>query len=423
MTASRTGADQSSPEITEPLALAAADFDEDGMQDLLSAHATTQGGLLVLRRSNADPVSKGKADSIRATASQFSIISAFNLPNRLDFIGAGDFDADGHLDVVAATRGSDALYFLRGDGQGGFDVPQRVQMPGAITAMATGEINQRDGLTDLLVGIIGADGARVFVFESPEGALKAPAESFALPAPATSIVLRHAVSDVMDDAVIAAGHDLVIIKGRDRKLSFQRMEGDEVEAPLVTRQSFPFTLQSLAIGSFVSAQPESDIAVLGGDGRVHFLQRADIDQSSPEAASPAIQQKATDTVQVARQEIPVVDGDGEVHTVERTIIDPGSSLSAATAQKRTASVKSSLRWREHKTVSPAALSSRRGLLPVLISTRVSALPNPYDDLIIADSATRQFRSGKIRSKRWRALQRVMSDPRLRCRHLKLTARR
>ena len=44
----------------------------------------------------------------------------FEAPVEPDFIGAGDFDADGHLDVVMAARGSSQLYWMAGDGHGGF---------------------------------------------------------------------------------------------------------------------------------------------------------------------------------------------------------------------------------------------------------------------------------------------------------------
>ena len=40
----------------------------------------------------------------------------FDLPAEPSFLGTGDFDADGHWDVVAATRGDSGLY-LRGTPQ------------------------------------------------------------------------------------------------------------------------------------------------------------------------------------------------------------------------------------------------------------------------------------------------------------------
>jgi hypothetical protein len=81
----------------------------------------------------------------------------FTLPTAPDFLGAGDFDADGHWDIVAATLGSNTLYLLRGDGHGGFSAPEPIALPGALTAFTTGEINRVDGLTDIAVGVSGPD--------------------------------------------------------------------------------------------------------------------------------------------------------------------------------------------------------------------------------------------------------------------------
>ena len=44
----------------------------------------------------------------------------FEMAEAPDFLSTGDFDADGHLDVVAAAVESRALYLLAGDGQGAF---------------------------------------------------------------------------------------------------------------------------------------------------------------------------------------------------------------------------------------------------------------------------------------------------------------
>jgi hypothetical protein len=43
-------------------------------------------------------------------------------------LASGDFDEDGHWDVVKAQLGSNALYFLKGDGHGGFAAPQRIPL-------------------------------------------------------------------------------------------------------------------------------------------------------------------------------------------------------------------------------------------------------------------------------------------------------
>lgn len=79
----------------ETVAQAAADFDEDGMPDLITGYRSLGRGVLTLHR--------GSPDIRDDTLDPRSL-----LPQRAadgDALGTGDFDADGHVDVVVATRG------------------------------------------------------------------------------------------------------------------------------------------------------------------------------------------------------------------------------------------------------------------------------------------------------------------------------
>src|SRR5206468_4024373 len=73
----------------------------------------------------------------------------FDLPERPDFIGTGDFNADGHRDIVVAALSSERLYWLAGDGRGGLSEAHTIDLPGKVTAMTVGEINRADGLDDV----------------------------------------------------------------------------------------------------------------------------------------------------------------------------------------------------------------------------------------------------------------------------------
>ncbi|PKO19881.1 MAG: hypothetical protein CVU38_21485, partial [Chloroflexi bacterium HGW-Chloroflexi-1] len=101
-------------EQARPLTLTAADFDSDGAPDIVAGYATAAGGLLALYGD----ITGGAAQT-------------FALPIAPDFLGVGDFNADGFQDVVAAARGGDALWFLPGDGAGGFGAMETVGLPGA----------------------------------------------------------------------------------------------------------------------------------------------------------------------------------------------------------------------------------------------------------------------------------------------------
>lgn len=257
-----------------PLALASADFDEDGMPDLAAAYAVPAGGIVALHRGNVDALwPEGRR--ARTAPAFLPDARVFRLPEAPDLLGAGDFDADGHFDLVAAHLGSRSFYLLRGDGHGGFAPPERIALPGAITALTTGEINRADGLTDIAIGVTSSGGSLVLVFESPRGALRDKPERFAIPAAASALAMMPLDDDPFNDLAVAAGNQLLVIHGRDRKLSHLKAVRDSVPAAEVTRQTLPFQVRSLAPGHFTSAI--TDLAALGDDGKVHFLERPDAD--------------------------------------------------------------------------------------------------------------------------------------------------
>src|SRR5580704_14923550 len=94
-----------------PLSLASADFDEDGMPDLASGYADGSGaGVVTIHRGNANALWPYRNVSTNGEPAAFlPDVRVFRLPAPPDFLGAGDFDADGHWDLVAATLGGKAL--------------------------------------------------------------------------------------------------------------------------------------------------------------------------------------------------------------------------------------------------------------------------------------------------------------------------
>src|SRR5439155_4197127 len=126
------------------------------------------GGILTIHRGNVDFLFPNSPDAQlhRARgelidAPFFPEARAIDIPVSPDFIGAGDFDNDGHRDVIVAARGSHSLYLLSGDGHGNFKPSQAIPLPGAITALTAGEINLADGLVDIVVGVVPEDGPKV----------------------------------------------------------------------------------------------------------------------------------------------------------------------------------------------------------------------------------------------------------------------
>ncbi|MDQ1522874.1 MAG: hypothetical protein QOE47_798 [Pyrinomonadaceae bacterium] len=260
-----------------PLSLSAADFDEDGVPDVVGGYASADGALLVLRRGNVDtlhpnaPAAKERKANGTFTAAPFlAPARVFDSPAAPDFIGAGDFDADGHWDVVAAARGGESIYLLRGDGKGNFSQAEELPLPGRVTSLICGEMNQADGLNDVVVAVESSAGARLLIFEAPVGALRAQPEVLELPAAANALALGQLDDDAAIDLAVGAGTELLRVYGRDRRLSQRAERRASVAAAQVDTRALPYAVKSLALGDF-NNQQEMSLALLGDDGAVHLL--------------------------------------------------------------------------------------------------------------------------------------------------------
>jgi CSLREA domain-containing protein len=272
------GLEMMGPKFVRPTALATADFDEDGMPDLVSGYAGSVGGFLSIHRGNEGFLWPYKKPLARAPF--WPEARVFDLPEPPDLLGAGDFDADGHADVIAAARGGRTLYWLRGDGRGGVHERHERELPGSVTALAVGEINRADGLMDIVVGITGPEGPRVLIFEGPSGALRHEPEEISLLEEATALALGPLDEHDESDLAIAAGHHLLVVHGRDRYSPSER------RALRVDQQVLPFQIVALALGDFrAEGEHDMEIAVLGEDGALRVLARDPLLQTHGMSAS------------------------------------------------------------------------------------------------------------------------------------------
>jgi len=266
------------------VSLASADFDEDGVTDLVAGYAVTDGGSISLQRGDADAIFPNSPDALAhrealraASKSQpagadlqspfFTEARAFDLPIAPRLMGAGDFDGDGHADLVASELGGTTLALLSGDGLGGFTPAKTIALPGSVTAMVTGDVNRIDGLAEILVAINAADGAKLLVYESEAGAFNAVPEVIALPAAAKAVAIGQLDDEYPIDIAVAAGRDLLIVRGRDRK---PRAGFNPTAQSIVSRQTMAFSMSSLAVGDFIGDRL-NDIALLADDGACHLL--------------------------------------------------------------------------------------------------------------------------------------------------------
>ncbi|HSE97770.1 MAG TPA: VCBS repeat-containing protein, partial [Blastocatellia bacterium] len=268
-------------DTARPLSLASGDFDRDGVMDLIGGYAMPGGGVIAYHRGNHDSIypnsleaqlrrSEGKSNDAPFVSPGY----VFSIPGPADFIRAGDFDADGNLDVLAASRGGEHLYLLSGDGRGQFKEAEEINLPGRVSALEAGDINRRDGLDDVVVCVVTAHGAQALVFEGPEGALRADPEVFALPAEASGLAVGQLNKDGKGDIVVAAGRDLVVIEGRDRKLSLSIEEQSKANPARPQIHSFSFDIKAVQLGDFTGRR-QTDVALLAGDGSIIILSKGE----------------------------------------------------------------------------------------------------------------------------------------------------
>jgi hypothetical protein len=264
----------------KPLALTAADFDRDGVMDAVAGYTGPDGGILVLWRGNADAIYPNapeaqlhKRQGTFTNSPYLSPAQVLATPANPEFLRAGDFDADGNSDILIANRDSSQLFLMKGNGKTDFESSAGIGLPGTVTALAVGDINRGDGLPDIMVATVNKGVSQLLVFESPNGAAKGAPEVFALSAEASAIASGQLdATDSYADIAVAAGRDVVVLHGRDRKLAWDLPNQKGVAT--VTRESRTLdgTLRGLAIGDF-TAGDENDLAALGDDGVVQLLNR------------------------------------------------------------------------------------------------------------------------------------------------------
>lgn len=167
------------------LAICTDDFDEDGVPDVVVGFARASGGGLLILRGNVDSIYPNTLEARQRRADGTSVDAPFlpEIPvgetvDAPELLVAGDFDNDGHRDLVHAARGETSLTLAAGNGRGGFAHGLPIPLPGALRSLATGELGRADGLLELFAEVDASDGHAIdalqtVVLESALGAARA----------------------------------------------------------------------------------------------------------------------------------------------------------------------------------------------------------------------------------------------------------
>jgi hypothetical protein len=247
-----------------PTALAAADFDLDGVADLVIGYATASGGVIALLRGNPDAFAPKDQNLYQSgmrgdmPPTFLSMATVFGVPESPDFLATGDFNHDGYEDLlVGKKRGG--LYLLNGDGRGNLLAPEPVSLPGEVTALTATSAGH------VAVGTDGPEGPRLVVFAPSRNGLISAA-TYTLPALATSIAWGALGGGTGTDLAVSSGTSVVVI--------YSALSARARRATVNLR----FHAEALTLGDFIwDRNGTTEMAILGSDGLVRILRHRRLD--------------------------------------------------------------------------------------------------------------------------------------------------
>ncbi len=197
----------------QPISLASADLDEDGITDLVVGADLGERGALIIYPGNRHAVYPHSSAPVLTDDPFHAAITSIATSASPDVLEIGDFDGDGHRDLITGGLGWTSLEVFRGLGDGHFEAPTIIGLAGRLTALAAGELHRRDGVADLVAAIVGESGPALLILSHPTGALNGPALRLPLPAPAGQLVLGAFDDDPAGDLAVVAGQRLWILPG------------------------------------------------------------------------------------------------------------------------------------------------------------------------------------------------------------------
>ena len=216
--------------------LAQADFDGDGVPDLAVAYRLGESGAIAIFRGEYAALYPRFPAALARRAALGNQLQPFD-PAPLwtqittaaaDFLVAGDFDADGHADLVWASRDRAFLHFAGGSGAGSFAASQTRALPDLPTALGAFELDRVDGLPEIVVGVDGDANRALLLFGGPRGAWAATPAIY----PVTETIRRLSAGRIDPDPYI----DLALNEGNERAVL---LGADDEATPQMQRLEMP----------------------------------------------------------------------------------------------------------------------------------------------------------------------------------------
>ncbi|HLQ49845.1 MAG TPA: hypothetical protein VK129_00025, partial [Terriglobales bacterium] len=340
----------------QPLTLANGRFyEEDGIEGLAVGYATSSGGAVAIYRGNLDAFAPQSEESFlaigqgRFPAPFLPNARLFELPQRPDFLAAGNFTGGDHLDIVAATKGSSALYILANDGHGNFTAYPAFTLPGTITALGTAKFDSPIA-ESIIVAVERPQGPALLVYDTSANGLYLIG-AYPLQAPATAVAAGNLDGDAIADVAVISGGNLSILYGRNLTPAGNLAQGLE-QVPL------PFSSVAVALGNYIfDRDTRSQIALLASDGSLNIVARHGFDPAP----------WTVDEFRARRQRL--LSGEPDPYVELQRTYRPDT-------------------WKLIESMPAVASSSNSGVAPVLMRTHTTNFG--ADDLTILDSSAGQF---------------------------------
>jgi hypothetical protein len=182
------------PVDVNPVAIASADFNGDGLADLITANAGSNDVTVLL------------SNSLGGTAQSIDLLAG----SQPCAIAAADFNGDGTADILVADQVSEDLRLFTGNGDGTFNAATAVPLSVAPTAVAVADFNA-DGKPDVVVLSSSANKFVVLIGQG-NGAFAAPIP-YAAPSGPTSIAVADYNGDGALDIAVSTSSSILVFYG------------------------------------------------------------------------------------------------------------------------------------------------------------------------------------------------------------------